>query len=134
MAASGFEIPAVPDSFGDGSTPVPLIPSGTAEFQNALSECPLDLEGVDLAVLEAAATAAAREAHGPETTFDPETCASLRAASYSISEELITQVEMFMREDDPETYNSFSTSEERRQHIRSQLNASHEQSLVDGGC
>jgi hypothetical protein len=138
MASKGFEIPPAPPSFGDGLTPPPVISAGGVEphVEAAIAQCPLDLIGVDkealAAAMRAAADAAASET--PRSTFDAETCAAMRAAPRDISEGLLAQAEMAMQANDPDLYNQFPTSVERRAHIRSELDASFQQSLTNSGC
>ena len=49
----------VPETFGDGKTPVPMIDASQPNAERALASCPLDLEGVDQRALAAAITAEA---------------------------------------------------------------------------
>jgi hypothetical protein len=138
MGSKGFEIPPAPPSFGDGLTPPPVVPAGGVEphVEAAIAQCPLDLIGVDkealAAAVEAASDAAMRET--PPSTLDAETCASMRAAPRHISEEFVAQAEMAMHANDPELYDQFPSSVERREHIRLELEAGFQQSLTNSGC
>jgi hypothetical protein len=107
-------VPEAPATFGDGLTPPPVI-LVTDENSAALAACPFDTSGLNLEALrEAARSTVVPSGPHSEVPFD--------LPPSDPSPELLVQMELFMKSNDPVLYDSFPDSASRQRYILEQFN------------
>lgn len=68
------------------------------------------------------------------TTLDAAACAAFESSPPVLNEEFLAEQEKVLEAMDPDTFNRFATSADRRDFLRSQFVADYRQALVNSGC